>query len=331
MIVLGLFSTTVLEQYEVGNLRYQIDAGAKFITMSKYFNHLIGNRWSTSAALVIGLILVFTIDEWDYYIPIMIFYTFVCGMLVRHRNVSFQRSLDERSRSIKKRLLSRVEGQIDQQSIPRYALFLRPFDIDQFTLQPNLPGLFFYFVPFGFKLGDRTIGFNLTPEGALAETVENKMLLPLVSVATPSDKSTEVQGVGRVSLNDEWKSEIVELLHYSQIVFILPSKNEGTMYEYNLIVSNESLVVKTVFLVPPLNSQPTIPKVAVDALEILKNTKFFSQSDYWGSWKQEWDAIAEGGRSVVVSKSGPMYSKESYDNFYDLLTNALELRRKHEW
>jgi hypothetical protein len=66
--------------------------------------------------------------------------------------------------------------------------------------------------------------------------------------------SGEHRGAGRATVDESaWQAKIGALMQQAKIIIIMPSSNEGTLYELKLLVS-ERLLEKTLFIMPPVES-----------------------------------------------------------------------------
>jgi hypothetical protein len=71
---------------------------------------------------------------------------------------------------------------------------------------------------------------------------------PLVALGRPGEQV----GAGRLLTTEEsWQSEFTRLSASAKIIFILPSSKSGTKWELRNIFENESLLSKTIFVIPP--------------------------------------------------------------------------------
>lgn len=62
-------------------------------------------------------------------------------------------------------------------------------------------------------------------------------------------------GVGRVeSTEDKWRTEIQNLISKAEIIFCVPSSQDGIFWEIQQIIRSENILRKTIFFVPPSTS-----------------------------------------------------------------------------
>lgn len=266
----------------------------------------------------------------EHYIFIMLAYFFVCGIIVKARNKLFQIDHNSRSTEIVEKVLELSELEDNSRKTPAYALYLRPFLSDSDGLKSGMSKLSFYFGGFGFIAGDRGTGYSLTPEAKLSESIEDMLRLPLVTVGIPASDIVSIEGAGRVLLDSNWKNEVQELIRYARLIIILPSNNEGTLFEVDTIVSDPAFLEKTVFLIPPIGENEELDAQALDALDVLNRFEGYDDTPYWEIWYKEWTDISASGRAVFLYDDGPVYNSKSAKSFESLMAGVYRLAPKYE-
>lgn len=290
------------------------------------------SEWIVWVLLLGGIILYQIVQRYvEQYIFIMLAYFFVCGIIVKARNKLVQIEYNSRSTEIVEKVLELSKFENNTLKAPAYALYLRPFLSDSDGLKSGMSKLSFYFGGFGFVAGDRGTGHSLTPEAKLAESIEDMLRLPLVVVGIPTSDIDSIEGAGRVLLDSNWKNEVQELIRYSRLIIILPSNNEGTLFEVETIVSNTAFLEKTVFLIPPRGENDELDAQALDALDVLNRFEGYGDNPYWETWSKEWKDISMSGRAVFLYKDGPVYNAANAKSYEALMAGVYRLALRYEY
>ena len=137
-----------------------------------------------------------------------------------------------------------------------FTLFLRPFGKENLlmptpcwlrarvSVRLNVPPETFTFV--GSEIWPVT-----TYELALRACLNN--IAKLISVSPPRGRTPwrERQRTGQLSIGTEdWKSKVFELIKNAKIIFILPGKDPGALWEIETILASPELAQKTFFVSP---------------------------------------------------------------------------------
>lgn len=134
--------------------------------------------------------------------------------------------------------------------VPKFTLYLRPFastDVFDATEIPLMPA----FVPRG--VGAAGGAFMLPPERfELEEQIARAIrpVGPLVALGAP----LEHIGAGRILVGDhEWQDAIALLLQAAELIVLLPSSREGTLWEIGKVLTGD-VIARTVVIDPPNGS-----------------------------------------------------------------------------
>ncbi len=87
------------------------------------------------------------------------------------------------------------------------------------------------------------------------ETTLTEAIEPFASLIALG-KPGEYVGAGRIQTDDlHWKDEFIVLANNARQILIVPSTHDGTKWELDRLFSDESLLGKTVFIIPPTFKQ----------------------------------------------------------------------------
>lgn len=134
-----------------------------------------------------------------------------------------------------------------QSSVPRFALFLRPFSTTRKLSVRN---------PY------KSLGFLWPGAPAESDNIDIETLLsdafhsenPLIGLGKPG----EAVGVGRIAIEgSEWQRAIQTLAQAAQSIFVIPSDHDGTRWELDYL-REQNLLSKSVFVMPPNASDQII-------------------------------------------------------------------------
>lgn len=176
----------------------------------------------------------------------------VIGLLVssagQHISSSAMRDQHEESNAVAKTIVDELdqkdaagENDAERGSSRRFALYLRPFQIDgKFATDTPKTGAFVDV--FQWEQYDRAIadGLERVISDACAKTA------PLIGLGSPEEG---FGGVGIAGTFDDWQARIQKAIDEAYIIFMVPAPNAGTLWEVGQVFARNA-AWKTMFIMP---------------------------------------------------------------------------------
>ena len=130
---------------------------------------------------------------------------------------------------------------LENESIARYALYLRPFSTTGRLIAPNPQPRWLPILP-GYFAHEKTLEFETLLSNALAPD------LPLVALGRPGEHI----GAGRLAVaDDDWQAVFHRMIRDATWIVMIPSHEGETRWEIEQLVTQDYLG-KTVFVMPPM-------------------------------------------------------------------------------
>ena len=212
-----------------------------------YFQDLYHSKYLATflGAVATIFVVIRTFADWHGWIPISYGVFLLFGITILSRNHHYHKKLS----SITKNLVDLEKASILDVSVADLCLLLRPFHYDKELRKADSSFLAMFFSGIGYALIDR-LQYGPTMEARLHDSINDKLGLFLIGLENPNSNVLLQQGMGRFSVENDWQKAVKETLQKANLILMVPDDSPSCMFEIDTIVGSQSLLRKTVFVVP---------------------------------------------------------------------------------
>lgn len=236
------------------------------------------------------------------------FFIAVFLVYLRHRIVQAKLNLD----------VSQLVESLDKGNDPIFFLYLRPFSttgkvsLEQPISQTVITDMNIAMTPFR--------AYNADFEFFLRKSLSGRGVV--LGLGKPGEKI----GVGRLEASEEnWRETVVRLSERAKAIFVVPGKEEGTIWEILHIVSTPGLLEKSVFLLPrrqgknTISSKGSYSEFRARLLDVNVSFPDFLGEGRAFTVKAEKDGMLEVKDSVLIGTSRSSDIKYALELVYDYI------------